>query len=49
LIIEEAVKKELGLPVLVMEWENFDPRVYNHEQFRSRLEVFKAMMRKNSA
>jgi len=49
LIIEEAVKKELGLPVLVMEWENFDPRVYNHEQFRSRLEIFKAMMRKNSA
>jgi benzoyl-CoA reductase/2-hydroxyglutaryl-CoA dehydratase subunit BcrC/BadD/HgdB len=44
LIIEEAVQKELGIPVLVLEWENFDPRVYNHEQFKSRFEAFKAMM-----
>jgi benzoyl-CoA reductase/2-hydroxyglutaryl-CoA dehydratase subunit BcrC/BadD/HgdB len=49
LIIEEAVKKELGIPVLVMEWENFDPRVYNHEQFKSTLEAFKAVMMRSSA
>ena len=49
LIIEEAVKKELGIPVLVMEWENFDPRVYNHEQFKSMLEAFKAVMMRSSA
>jgi benzoyl-CoA reductase/2-hydroxyglutaryl-CoA dehydratase subunit BcrC/BadD/HgdB len=48
LIIEEAVKKELGIPVLVMEWENFDPRAYNHEQFKSRFEVFKTMMTKKA-
>lgn len=48
LIIKEAVKKELGLPVLVMEWENFDPRAYNHEQFKRRLEVFLTMMIKSS-
>ena len=49
LIIEEAVKKELGIPVLLLEWENFDPRVYNHEQYKRRLEVFKAMMTKKSS
>jgi benzoyl-CoA reductase/2-hydroxyglutaryl-CoA dehydratase subunit BcrC/BadD/HgdB len=49
LIISEAIKKELGLPVLVMEWENFDPRAYNHVQFKRRLEVFKSMMAKSSS
>jgi benzoyl-CoA reductase/2-hydroxyglutaryl-CoA dehydratase subunit BcrC/BadD/HgdB len=44
LIIEQAIQKELGIPVLVLEWENFDPRVYNHEQFKSRFEAFKTMM-----
>jgi hypothetical protein len=48
LLIEEAVKKELGIPVLLLEWENFDPRVYNHEQYKRRLEVFKTMMTKKS-
>jgi benzoyl-CoA reductase/2-hydroxyglutaryl-CoA dehydratase subunit BcrC/BadD/HgdB len=44
LMIEEAVRNELGIPVLLLEWENFDPRVYNHEQYRNKLEVFKSMM-----
>jgi benzoyl-CoA reductase/2-hydroxyglutaryl-CoA dehydratase subunit BcrC/BadD/HgdB len=44
IIFEKAIKKELGIPVLLMEWENFDPRAYNHEQFKSRLEVFKTML-----
>lgn len=44
LLIESAIKKELGIPVLVLEWENFDPRVYAHEEYKRRLEVFKAMM-----
>ena len=48
LIIEKAVQKELGIPVLVLEWENFDPRVYNHEEYKKRLEVFKAMMTQKS-
>jgi hypothetical protein len=46
-MIEDAVKKELGIPVLLLEWENFDPRSYNHEQFKSRFEVFKSMMTKS--
>ena len=44
MLIEEAVRKELGIPVLLLEWENFDPRVYNHEEYKRKLEVFKAMM-----
>jgi benzoyl-CoA reductase/2-hydroxyglutaryl-CoA dehydratase subunit BcrC/BadD/HgdB len=44
LILEEAVRKELGIPVLTLEWENFDPRSYNHEQFKSKFELFKSMM-----
>jgi ribosomal protein S30 len=30
--------------VLTLEWENFDPRVYNHEQYKRRLELFKVML-----
>jgi benzoyl-CoA reductase/2-hydroxyglutaryl-CoA dehydratase subunit BcrC/BadD/HgdB len=43
-IIEEAIKKELGIPVLTLEWENFDPRVYDHEQYKTRVEVFRSMI-----
>lgn len=44
LLIEQAIRKELDIPVLVLEWENFDPRAYNHEKFKNRLEVFREMM-----
>jgi len=43
-IIKEAVEKETNLPVLVLEWENFDPRYFNYEQYRKKLETFKEMM-----
>jgi benzoyl-CoA reductase/2-hydroxyglutaryl-CoA dehydratase subunit BcrC/BadD/HgdB len=45
MIIRSAIKKELDIPVLVMDWENFDPRVYNHEQYKRKFETFKLMMR----
>jgi hypothetical protein len=45
LILKSAITKELGIPVLLLEWEAFDPRVYNHEQYKQRLELFKLMMR----
>ena len=48
-LIKEAVEKEVGIPVLLMEWENFDPRIYNHEQYKRRLEVFKMMMLERKA
>ena len=52
LIIKESITKELGIPVLFMDWENFDPRVYKHEQYKKRFEVFKTALlnrRGNSA
>jgi benzoyl-CoA reductase/2-hydroxyglutaryl-CoA dehydratase subunit BcrC/BadD/HgdB len=44
LIIKDAITKELGLPVLLLERDDFDSRVYNHEQCKSRLEVFKTIL-----
>jgi hypothetical protein len=28
----------------VLEWENFDPRYFNYDQYRQQLEAFKEMM-----
>jgi benzoyl-CoA reductase/2-hydroxyglutaryl-CoA dehydratase subunit BcrC/BadD/HgdB len=47
-ILKDAITKKLGIPVLSLEWENFDPRVYQHEQYKTRLELFKSMMRPNN-
>jgi benzoyl-CoA reductase/2-hydroxyglutaryl-CoA dehydratase subunit BcrC/BadD/HgdB len=44
LLVENAIKKELGIPVMLLEWENFDPRVFKPEEYKRRLEAFKAMM-----
>jgi benzoyl-CoA reductase/2-hydroxyglutaryl-CoA dehydratase subunit BcrC/BadD/HgdB len=44
-IIKDEITKKLGIPVLSLEWENFDPRVYHHEQYKTRLELFKSMIR----
>jgi benzoyl-CoA reductase/2-hydroxyglutaryl-CoA dehydratase subunit BcrC/BadD/HgdB len=44
LIIHEALARELGIPVLLLEWENFDPRVFHYEEYRARLEMFKSMI-----
>jgi benzoyl-CoA reductase/2-hydroxyglutaryl-CoA dehydratase subunit BcrC/BadD/HgdB len=45
LIINNAITKELKIPSLLLEWENFDPRVYDHEQYKTMLETFKAMIK----
>jgi benzoyl-CoA reductase/2-hydroxyglutaryl-CoA dehydratase subunit BcrC/BadD/HgdB len=47
-IIKDEITKKLGIPVLSLEWENFDPRVYHHEQFKTRLELFKSMIQTNT-
>lgn len=44
MIVRDAIIKELGIPVLMLEWENFDPRSYNHEQYEAKLETFRSMM-----
>lgn len=43
-LIGDAIKRELDIPVLSMEWENFDSRAYNHEQYKRTLDVFKTMV-----
>lgn len=48
LLIESAIRKELGIPVMLLEWENFDPRVYKEEEYKRRLEAFKVMMATNA-
>ena len=49
LIIKEEVTKALGIPVLLLEWENFDPRAYDHNEFKKKLEVFKTMILANKS
>jgi benzoyl-CoA reductase/2-hydroxyglutaryl-CoA dehydratase subunit BcrC/BadD/HgdB len=48
-LLKDAIEKEIGIPVLLLEWENFDPRIYKHEEYKRRLEVFKTMMVKKPA
>jgi benzoyl-CoA reductase/2-hydroxyglutaryl-CoA dehydratase subunit BcrC/BadD/HgdB len=44
MLLKDAITRQLGIPVLLMEWEGFDPRVYNEEQYRRRLELFKDVL-----
>ncbi|MFP3976165.1 MAG: 2-hydroxyacyl-CoA dehydratase [Dehalococcoidia bacterium] len=44
LMVKRALAEELGLPVLYIEYEGFDPRVYNHEKLKRELELFKTML-----
>jgi len=44
MLLRDAIVKELGIPVLMVEWDNFDPRSYNHEQYEAKLETFRAMI-----
>jgi hypothetical protein len=44
LIIKDAITKQLGIPVLLLEWEGFDPRVYDEEQYRRRIELFRDIL-----
>ena len=44
MIIYDAITKELGIPVLVLEWENFDPRIYNEAEYRIKFEMFRATL-----
>ena len=44
LIIKDAITRQLGIPVLLLECEGFDPRVYNEEQYRRKIELFKEVL-----
>jgi benzoyl-CoA reductase/2-hydroxyglutaryl-CoA dehydratase subunit BcrC/BadD/HgdB len=43
-LIRDAVQKELAIPVLAFEWENFDPRAFQYGDARGSLELFRSMM-----
>lgn len=47
-LIKQAIEMELKIPVLLLEWENFDPRVFRYEQFRLKLEEFKGIIEKRN-
>ncbi|MBN1188110.1 MAG: 2-hydroxyacyl-CoA dehydratase [Dehalococcoidales bacterium] len=44
LMIKDAITKELGIPVLMVERDDFDPRVCDHERYRRNLELFKTIL-----
>ena len=44
LSIKDAIAKELGIPVILVERDDFDPRVYNEEQYRRRIKLFKDVL-----
>jgi benzoyl-CoA reductase/2-hydroxyglutaryl-CoA dehydratase subunit BcrC/BadD/HgdB len=44
MILRDAILRELGIPVLMVEWDNFDPRSFNREQYEAKLETFTSMM-----
>ena len=44
MMVRDAILKELGIPVLMLEWDNFDPRSYNQQQYEAKLETFRTMM-----
>ncbi|MGI5850332.1 MAG: 2-hydroxyacyl-CoA dehydratase [Christensenellales bacterium] len=44
MILRDAILRELGIPVLMIEWDNFDPRSFNREQYETKLQTFRSMM-----
>ncbi|MEJ2739783.1 MAG: 2-hydroxyacyl-CoA dehydratase family protein [Dehalococcoidia bacterium] len=44
LLIRDDITRELDIPVLLMEWEGFDPRMFNRDQIYKRFEIFKDAM-----
>jgi len=45
LILKDAVEKETGVPVMVLESDLYDPRFYTAEQLRTRVEAFGEMLK----
>ena len=45
LMIKKALKKELGVPIVVVEGDIYDARFYNRQQIRTRVESFSEMLK----
>jgi benzoyl-CoA reductase/2-hydroxyglutaryl-CoA dehydratase subunit BcrC/BadD/HgdB len=48
MVIRDVVTRELGLPVLLLEVEHFDPRLQDQAQLRKSLEAFRTVLRKRA-
>jgi benzoyl-CoA reductase/2-hydroxyglutaryl-CoA dehydratase subunit BcrC/BadD/HgdB len=44
ILVKDAVKNELGLPAIIIELENFDPRPQDSARLKRRLDLFKTML-----
>jgi len=44
LMIKEAITRDLGLPAIVLEYESFDPRYYDHQALQGKFETFKQVL-----
>lgn len=47
MVIKDYITEQLGIPVLLLEWEGFDPRVMNEEHFKKQLDTFRDVMESN--
>ena len=45
MIIKKAVTERLGIPMIILDWELYDPRYYGYQQLRTRIETFAEMLR----
>lgn len=44
LAMRDAITRELNIPVLAFEWDNFDPRFYEEQELTTKLEIFRGMI-----
>jgi len=49
LMIKDAMKRDINIPIMIMEGDLYDPRVYNLEQQKVRLETFAEMVKGHKA
>lgn len=43
-LMRDVIPRQVGIPVLLLEWEGFDPRFYNEDQYKRQIELFKDVM-----
>jgi benzoyl-CoA reductase/2-hydroxyglutaryl-CoA dehydratase subunit BcrC/BadD/HgdB len=44
IILRKEIVRRLAIPVLLIQWESFDPRIYNEVDLRAQLQTFKEIM-----
>jgi benzoyl-CoA reductase/2-hydroxyglutaryl-CoA dehydratase subunit BcrC/BadD/HgdB len=46
MILRDEIDRQLHIPVLLLQWESFDPRIYNEAELRTQVQAFKEIMTK---